>query len=193
MVLDSGGGGLFLDFFYADPKGNELTISGSSFTYKVYNTGLRTEPCGTPTYTGIITESWASVVTQWVLFSRYVFIHAIFLGSKLYGLIFVQRTRRSFCIFALLPFCLFAFLYFCRFVFLSLCHNHAVNIRVQTCCQEYLIKKFLNVKIPTTTKNCGLGKLKNKTKQNIWMDLVHNGGGGGGFQAESTFHVFFYF
>ena len=24
-----------------------------------------------------------------------------------------------------------------------------------------------------------------------WMDLVHNWGGGGGVQAESTFHVFF--
>ena len=24
------------------------------------------------------------------------------------------------------------------------------------------------------------------------MDLIHNGGGGGGFRAKSTFHVFFF-
>ena len=34
-----------------------------------------------------------------------------------------------------------------------------------------------------------MGSLK-KNKKNIWMDLVHNGGGGS--RAESTFHVCFF-
>ena len=33
--------------------------------------------------------------------------------------------------------------------------------------------------------------LREVLKKNIWMDLIRNGGGG--FQAESTFHVLFFF
>ena len=36
-----------------------------------------------------------------------------------------------------------------------------------------------------------LGKFKKKTQKNIWMDLVHNGGGG--FRAKSTFARFFFY
>ena len=42
-----------------------------SFGYNINNRGPRTEPCGTPHATGLISDLVEFILTYWVLFDRY--------------------------------------------------------------------------------------------------------------------------
>ena len=69
----------------------------------------------------------------------------------------------------------------------------SISIVFSTACYSYVlifVRKEMN--IITNKRNMYITRItmgSPKKKKNIWMDLVHNGGGS---RAESTFHVCFF-